>query len=657
MSVPKMNYFFIPLLFIYVLFLVKRFWDTKFQFSNLVHFRKILISFFLVSGIFIFVFIFSADHPNLIVKDILQIIIIILLLLGFSLFVHDLDDYKKVTYYFNIQIISFSLIISLIGLLRLYYSFSEASVSFLSNENLFSTSLNSDKNFYCLSILIGILSIANLIFTVKLSSKNKILLQFALFILSLNVLFSGSRRGLISIAIFVAVNLVFNIYILFKPRLIRLNTIFYLLIQTLFFVVIVSFFSASNLFKLNTAQKIGVKIDKVNKGFYYFFARYATIFTSDQDKVRNFIYRNIESKYPFSGWGIRKHTEVYPLYGKDVNIVPEGSIGYKMDNTCDFNIWDGNAYSFTDIYKLFTGNYLVKNSNNCCASVFCYVSSDFNGTWVRISAEGDASGNILKEYDLTKRGTWQKLEITFSSSSKIPPVFLFWSKFGVNNFKTLTGYVIFSYPEYRILKLQTVTEDITTKFPKYPQYANASFLDIGIKKLIHNVFTKDINKNSKQSSASDSLFVDADNKFSAPRIERWKYGYYLFINKYSLRQKLFGGGFAYMKSFGEKFGESEYDYPHNPIIDSFLYSGIIGGGVYIYFIFLVFYNYIRYLKYHRYFFVCFLVVFFFSIVSANDHFSIPVFTFLSLVPFLTKYYADKTVKVISDHTFPENGIS
>lgn len=135
-----------------------------------------------------------------------------------------------------------------------------------------------------------------------------------------------------------------------------------------------------------------------------------------------------------------------------------------------------------------------------------------------------------------------------------------------------------------------------------------------------------------------------NHKLAGNRLARWYYGYYLFISEYSLSQKIFGGGFNYMEKFGLKFKDSKFDYPHNPFIDSFLFSGIIGGLTYLYFIFLVFYNYVKYLKYHPYFFLCFIVVFFFSVVSANTHFSIPIFTFLSLVPFFTKYLIEKERK-------------
>lgn len=131
-----------------------------------------------------------------------------------------------------------------------------------------------------------------------------------------------------------------------------------------------------------------------------------------------------------------------------------------------------------------------------------------------------------------------------------------------------------------------------------------------------------------------------EDKFKGGRTARWYYAWVIFKH-YPLHKKLFGGGFDYLEMFGKEFGETEYDYPHNPFISAFLYSGIIGGLLYILFMIMVFYYYIKYWRYHIFFLICFLVVFFFSFVSADTHFSIPVFAFFSFVPFLTKYIVDK----------------
>ena len=130
-------------------------------------------------------------------------------------------------------------------------------------------------------------------------------------------------------------------------------------------------------------------------------------------------------------------------------------------------------------------------------------------------------------------------------------------------------------------------------------------------------------------------------KVISPRTMRWKYALELF-NNYPLINKIFGNGFDYLYLFAEKFPDpsnptKKTDYPHNPILSALLYSGIIGALYYVYFLILVFWYYWKYRKYHMLFFVLYLISFFFSFVSGNSHFSVPIFAMLSVVPFITRY--------------------
>lgn len=122
------------------------------------------------------------------------------------------------------------------------------------------------------------------------------------------------------------------------------------------------------------------------------------------------------------------------------------------------------------------------------------------------------------------------------------------------------------------------------------------------------------------------------------RIDRWKYAQELWTKEYSWTQKLFGGGFDYLWSFGRKFypEEDRIDYPHNPIISAFLYSGIIGGIYYVYFLILSFWYYWKYRKQHSLLFIMYVITFIFVFISSDSHFNVPIFAMLSLVPFLTK---------------------
>ncbi len=135
------------------------------------------------------------------------------------------------------------------------------------------------------------------------------------------------------------------------------------------------------------------------------------------------------------------------------------------------------------------------------------------------------------------------------------------------------------------------------------------------------------------------------NKMIESRLSRWNFAVEYF-REYSLIQKFFGKGFEYNEIYSWKYSNkgkriTEFGYPHNPIISTFLYSGIAGGLIYIWFLILVFYNYWKYRKYHMEFFLIYLIIFFFVFFSDNSHFNTPIFGVFSLFPFFTKYLVEK----------------
>ena len=133
--------------------------------------------------------------------------------------------------------------------------------------------------------------------------------------------------------------------------------------------------------------------------------------------------------------------------------------------------------------------------------------------------------------------------------------------------------------------------------------------------------------------------LNADNSvLMFDRINRWKYALELWRTEYRWIDKFFGGGFDYLAKYGKRFypDEDRTDYPHNPIISSFLYSGIIGGVFYIYFLILSFWYYWKYRRHHMLFFILYLITFIFIFISSNSHFNVPIFAMLSLVPFITR---------------------
>lgn len=138
-----------------------------------------------------------------------------------------------------------------------------------------------------------------------------------------------------------------------------------------------------------------------------------------------------------------------------------------------------------------------------------------------------------------------------------------------------------------------------------------------------------LNKYLMKESSIHGLFND--------RFDKWTYAWELWENEYSTIQKFIGKGFKYRTYYANYFytdSEKEYEYPHNPIISAFLYSGLIGGIILITFFVLSFYYYIKNIKGLHVLFSFYIITFVFCFFSGNSIFSVPVFSFLSLVPFI-----------------------
>jgi hypothetical protein len=106
------------------------------------------------------------------------------------------------------------------------------------------------------------------------------------------------------------------------------------------------------------------------------------------------------------GWESGFHKTVASLTGNNVDIVPVGEKGYVIDNTYESKLIDSNAYINQCIKTL-----KVKKGEILQASVFCFVSKDFNGDSVKILIKGAVHGNSESYYRIfTSRN--DNLELT-----------------------------------------------------------------------------------------------------------------------------------------------------------------------------------------------------------------------------------------------------
>jgi O-antigen ligase len=127
------------------------------------------------------------------------------------------------------------------------------------------------------------------------------------------------------------------------------------------------------------------------------------------------------------------------------------------------------------------------------------------------------------------------------------------------------------------------------------------------------------------------------------RYNRYNYAFQL-INEYPILNLLIGKGSNYLQMFGQKFGGSGTDYPHNFILTAILQSGLIGALFVIGYICYCLFLYLKHLifKETRFYFLIMLTSSFYWFVSGNSIFSSKIYIFFALLMPLAIYRIFKT---------------
>ena len=290
--------------------------------------------------------------------------------------------------------------------------------------------------------------------------------------------------------------------------------------------------------------------------------------------------------------------------------LPKGTKGLLITNKTKSDTWGGDAYAYNSINSLLQSVEDVKFFN---ASVFCYVSEDYNGGSVRLIADG--CGYKQSSYNLKKKGKWQRLRLTMECQDRIPGITLSVQKKNAKNMESMTGEVIFAGPHF-----------------------------YGPDSIVSNINRqKEEIKREKQSTLRK---LKTWHKLFEGRTDRWQYAFTLFRD-YNFVQKIFGNGFNYVSLYSKKYNKG-FDYPHNPIASALLYSGFVGAIFYILFLIMTVYYYLKYFKTLYWLFYIYILVLFYTFFSGNSHFSVPVFMVFSVIPFITHALKTQTNEEYSD---------
>jgi hypothetical protein len=425
-------------------------------FQKLAAFLSIYCLLIILSVILTISFILSDKLYLTIFKDVCNSAI----LLSFGFLLSVFITSKKDLNYFMLTFINltifFAFFISISALTSLFnvFSFNEGMSSNGLPVELTNEYIPIDKNFSMLIVFFGMICLV-LLSAKPLTTLQSFFINILLVLCSIDILFSGSRRGVFVLIILVIILIGLQFYSIFKKKnyikLICSNTRFYLICLIILILSCYCFtFETSYAFKNKTLRFIGsknllaTKHKIALKGYWYYSAFSQTKTYPD---IYNILWTpGFDPLDPDSGWGTRIHKTITHLTGYNVEIVPRGTKGYCMDKTCNADTWEGNAYSYTTVF-----NKNVNKNDTLSASVFCFVSSDFDGTWALLDYVGSSDGEKIDKYDLNFKGTWQKLSIKASCSGGNAPLYLYFSKYGYTDFKSLKGYVIFTDPQITII--------------------------------------------------------------------------------------------------------------------------------------------------------------------------------------------------------------
>jgi hypothetical protein len=606
-------------------------------------------------------------------KDILNVFILITIIFMLKVFVtntKDLEDFKKI---FLWLVVILSVLVSAD---RIHYFLYITSYSDQYNDLYLHLNREIvDSNFALVPVFLGVIV---LMYNCrqKLTVTEIILYTILLLFLSLAVLLSGSKRGAFLFFLIIAGNLLLqpasiwwkNSQLTLYTKNIRSYLIAFLL---LIFVSVILVLDTQVYFKNRVLEELGVRNVSFTKNLIS-----ETIFKYvhflNKGLNENIIYSKVwkpvfDPKDPEAWYGNGNYRIAKKLSGKNIEIVPAGSKGYLLDKSCLGFASPGHSYFFLPVKDETTSV-----GDSITASVYCYVSEEFDGNGAALRAEGAITGNPDEFYNLTGKGCWQKLVLRLKCSAGTVKFYLYMNKAGVKDFSNLNGYVIFAYPE--IVKNSVGNLSISTpkwapdlsdftehlkesgysvrlcNIPPQKRFTRISETSLAFPLTlvyrssiltmdsdpIRNWFAKLVSEDTTYHKYKANLNYEiTHDNFGEDRTMRWKFALEIFSKEYSLRKKIFGGGFNFQNWYGKCFlgDKTKTDYPHNPFLHILLYSGILGLVIYLYMLFRVVYLYIKYIKAFLQFFLFFILTYYFTLFSGGNPFDPPVMGFLVMFPF------------------------
>jgi len=598
----------------YTFYFVKHFQKKAISSFLLATKELIILGAFLVAGILL-----SSQLEILSIKSLLNFLVITVLYFIFIDFKNSIALHKL----FQGWII-LTIVIGSLGILKWLNYTLELNYSIFTRFFEYGTSLVSEYNFYACFIIISLVIYFYGLHK-TLIQRRLITNQLVIFLFISNIVLAKSRRGLILLTVLLAVAVVLLIVKRKDKRQIFYKNLFcsnIIIVGLLLIITMLIPFRSKLILKESTRSKITsavfrystiIKPDITYSLFRYRLWPTTAIYKNDKtvwEKYKhphqsdNLIY-NGDFRYGQKFWGKFApdsigHEIISTEFGNAIRVSRLDGIGYWPLLYQGRNIvyYKGLTYTFDFKFRVVKGSY----------------APFYIGWWAQ---NEEPVPTCLDKRIRTINEEWFECNASYKFQK---------DHYGeIKTFmNTLRPFAIVDFADIKLTCIDSLNR---------PMYAD------------ENIDLIDVLEESRISRKQQN----GNRKLLFKRTVRWKYAKEVWSTEYSWPNKIFGRGFDYLEQFGQKFypGEDRIDYPHNPIISSFLYSGIIGGLYYIFFLVLSFWYYWKYRKHHLLFFILYLITFVFVFISSDSHFNVPIFAMLSLVPFITRFRMLETQKETS----------
>jgi hypothetical protein len=662
MALPEARYVFYPLFLILTgYFLLNRRGQSGFRpiFRSLL-FYLILLAILMAAALYDSPFI----RPWTEFFNGLELMVLFLILLNDVRTKLAFQEFKRI---FAFQLFVFSVVIGLVGLIRGVTAWVGGTASPAAGESIFAP--GSDYNFYVLAILYGIVvGIYHIYSHFRLRGAGLFVYNGSLVVLALNILLIPSRRGIVVFGVILFFLVLVRLWVLFRrtPGLTRVSRLdpFLLVILGVILGGHLLLFETSPGFKKDMLIRSGLYRMDVRERITNLYCRYVGMVDKNLE-FRKVYHRLWNPREIHSGGGhtiladsflqdgsarftrmrqteVRHYNEEQEGAAEFLVIAtasPEGGIEKQLyvdvGDTIEVTVWVRVLRWSPQL-----GIRMPGPDNRSIRKVIAAESWEGDGRWhqLRLKVGYDVFGSLPLRIggggpDRVSLSCWSGIQVvngkgTHSGIQRVDSV-------GQSGLPELSRERI---QEFMALEPQEPRGvDDRNNAGNTPENRATA-----VPGFIKSMLVKE-NKKDDEVAPPDG-FVETGAADS--RLARWQLAREIY-GDYTPTQKIAGNGFGYLPVYGLVFYDDahQYDYPHNPLISAFLYSGLVGGIFYLVYLLAALVLYFRYLKKEALFFVLFLLTGLFVSVSGNSHFSVPAFAFFAQWPFLIRlFYPLKEVK-------------